>query len=83
MQDLLLRSIHLPIILTTLIENKEQQLYEQGASQESIAKYVKHWLVWVRSGVEIDLTTVIKHGLASQLGQALTRKYRVDTLYFR
>ena len=62
---------------------KLQQLYEQGASFERIAKYVKHWLVWVRSGVEIDLTTVIKRGLASHLGQALTRKYRVDTLYFR
>lgn len=34
---------------------KVQQLYEQGASNESIAGYVKRWLVWVRSGVEIDL----------------------------
>jgi len=69
--------------MTALIENKEPQLYEQGASQETIAKYVNHWLVWVRSGVEIDLTTVIKRGLGSQLGQVLTRKYRVDALYFR
>lgn len=62
--------------------DKLKQLYEQGASKERIAKYVKHWLVWVRSGVEIDLIAVIKRGLASTLGQALTRKYRVDGFYF-
>ena len=52
MQDLLLRGIHLPIILTILIENKEQQLYEQGASQKCNEGYDKRWLVWVRSGAE-------------------------------
>ncbi|MCL1123195.1 hypothetical protein [Shewanella surugensis] len=63
--------------------DKLLRLYEQNACETLIAEYVKHWLVWVRSGVEIDLKQVIELGLNSDLGQALTRKYRVDALYFR
>lgn len=39
---------------------KLKQLYEQDASDESIAGYVKRWLVWVRSGVEIDVARAIE-----------------------
>jgi len=38
---------------------KLNQLYEQGASQEDIGGYIKRWLCWVRSGVEIDLERVV------------------------
>ncbi len=38
---------------------KLAQLYEQGASQDCIAGYVKRWLCWVRSGVKIDLKQMI------------------------
>jgi len=62
---------------------KLQQLYEHGASQESIAGYVKRWLVWVKSGVKINLNNVIASGLESDLGQTLIRRYRVDALYLR
>ncbi len=61
--------------------DKLQQLYEQGASQESIAGYVKRWLVWVRSGVKINLKTVIATGLDSDLGRALVRLHQVDLFY--
>lgn len=30
------------------------RLYEQGASEDVVKGYVKRWLVWVRSGVEMD-----------------------------
>ena len=35
------------------------QLYERGASEECVAGYVRRWLIWVRSGVEIDLREVV------------------------
>ena len=35
------------------------QLYEQGASQECIEEYVQRWLLWLRSGVEIDLSQAL------------------------
>jgi hypothetical protein len=38
---------------------KLAQLYEQDASQECIAGYVKRWLSWVSSGVKIDLEQII------------------------
>jgi len=40
--------------------DKLQQLYQQGAKESRIAEYVKHWLQWVRSGVEIDLDDVLR-----------------------
>ncbi|NRB64954.1 MAG: hypothetical protein HRU40_18350, partial [Saprospiraceae bacterium] len=39
---------------------KLKQLYEQNASKECIAGYVKRWLIWVRSGVDIDLMGVVR-----------------------
>ena len=36
-----------------------KQLYEQGAEKSRIAEYVKRWLIWVKSGVVIDLGTVV------------------------
>ena len=38
---------------------KLMQLYEQGASKECVAGYVRRLLIWVRSGVEIDLREVV------------------------
>ena len=35
------------------------QLYERGASKECVAGYVRRWLIWVKSGVEIDLREVV------------------------
>ena len=40
------------------------RLYEQGASEDVVKGYVKRWLVWVRSGVVIDMNAV----LADQVG---------------
>ena len=34
--------------------NKFCRLYEQGASREVLAVYVKRWLVWARGGGEVD-----------------------------
>ena len=47
---------------------KLQQLYEQGAQESRIAEYVKHWLQWVRSGVDIDLDDVLRVIRQSDLG---------------
>ena len=38
---------------------KLMQLYERGASEECVAGYVRRWLIWVKSGVEIDLREVV------------------------
>ena len=35
------------------------QLYERGASEECVAGYVRRWLIWVKSGVDIDLREVV------------------------
>ena len=39
---------------------KLQRLYGQNASVECVAGYVKRWLVWVRSGVEIELRAAVE-----------------------
>ena len=37
------------------------QLYEQGAEHfRRIGKYVRHWLRWVRAGVEISVMDAVK-----------------------
>lgn len=41
-------------------QSKLDQLYEQGASKESVGEYVKRWLRWVKSGVELDIAEAIK-----------------------
>ncbi|RBO81906.1 reverse transcriptase/maturase family protein [Marinomonas aquiplantarum] len=51
-----------------------QQLYEQGATETRIAEYVKHWLQWARSGVEIDLQQVLEVIKTSRLGSELVEK---------
>ena len=50
---------------------KVRQLYEQGVSFGDIAGYVKRWLVWVRSGVEIDLGVVVEQGLGSEMAREM------------
>ncbi len=57
---------------------KSQQLYEQGAGGKPhcssfIGEEVKRWLVWVRSGVKIELPEVIRQRMASDLGKMLKR----------
>jgi len=37
-----------------------QQLYEQHASQRAVAEYVRRWLIWLRSGVDIDVMRALK-----------------------
>ncbi|MBB1487173.1 reverse transcriptase domain-containing protein [Oceanospirillum sediminis] len=61
--------------------SKLLRLYEQGASWDRIAEYVKHWLVWVRSGVSIDLGKVISEALGSDMGQRLLRLMPIDAVY--
>lgn len=51
-----------------------QQLYEQGAAVNRIAEYVKHWLQWVRSGVDIDLDEVLKVVRKCELGSLFKEK---------
>ncbi|NQZ63566.1 reverse transcriptase/maturase family protein [Crocosphaera sp.] len=46
---------------------KVRQLYERGASKECVAGYVKRWLVWVRSGVEICVEDVVEQVLGSEM----------------
>ncbi len=50
---------------------KLKQLYEQGAAATRIAEYVKRWLQWARSGVEIDLQHVLDVIKTSRLGSGL------------
>ena len=40
--------------------NKLQQLYEQHATMDCLAEYVKRWLIWLRSGVDIDLRRALE-----------------------
>ena len=39
---------------------KLKQLYEQNVTEKRIAEYVKRWLIWVRSGVDIDLMGAVR-----------------------
>ncbi len=53
--------------------DKLTQLYEQNTCSNRIAKYIKHWLIWVKSGVEIEIEeTVCLLGV----------KVKTDLLYF-
>ena len=61
---------------------KIRQLYEQNASKECVAGYVKRWLVWVRSGVEIELGVVIEQGLGSEMGRDVVGLFGLYRLYF-
>ena len=38
---------------------KLKQLYEQGVCVADIAEYVRRWLIWLKSGVSIDLKQVL------------------------
>jgi len=60
---------------------KLQQLYEQGATATRIAEYVKHWLQWVRSGVEIELRKVIEQSFRSDLGKRVLREGKLAGVY--
>ncbi len=42
-------------------QTKFRRLYEQGASTDALATYVKRWWRWVHSGVELDVLIVVKH----------------------
>ena len=52
--------------------SKIQQLYEQGAKHKRIAEYTKRWLIWVRSGVTVNLQQLVKYGLKSDIGKSLS-----------
>ena len=58
-----------------------RQLYEQNASVECVAGYVKRWLVWVRSGVEIDLGKVVEQGAVSEMGREFGELFGGDGVY--
>ncbi len=38
------------------------QLYEQGADEDRIWEYVRHWCRWVRAGVALQLKPFISVG---------------------
>ncbi|MBJ7540071.1 hypothetical protein [Marinomonas transparens] len=61
--------------------DKLQQLYEQGATQQRIAEYVKHWLQWARSGVEIELSKVIEQSLNSELAKRVLGDIGLERVY--
>ena len=41
-------------------QDKLLQLYEQNTCTTAIATYVKHWIIWAKSGVPINLEHVIR-----------------------
>ena len=41
-------------------QDKLLLLYEQNTSEERIGQYIKKWLQWLRSGVEIDVKKCLK-----------------------
>ncbi|MEM6406563.1 MAG: hypothetical protein AAF669_08265 [Pseudomonadota bacterium] len=47
------------------------QLYEQHASPKAVAAYVHRWLIWLRSSVDIDLSTVLTRQNNTLAGDAL------------
>ncbi|MEE8060080.1 MAG: hypothetical protein V3T17_19945, partial [Pseudomonadales bacterium] len=52
----------LTIAWTTWVnhQSKLSRLYEQGASQECIGEYVRRWLIWVGSGVDVAISEAVR-----------------------